>query len=468
MALANIEIIENERDGVCLDKDEYKTSHADMRWKCNVCKKVWLACYNNVYNCKSWCPNCASGRSEIYCRAILTELYPEYKFISCRPDFLLGEKGRNLELDMYCEELKLCLEYQGVQHAVFDKFMHGTEEKFKAQQDRDAFKAEKCKEHGIHLVCIPHTVNYRNPKELKAYIYDNTIEYIKKHNPDVQINLEYLKSDDISISSIKTKALVHTQKLVDKELAERNYSLPFDQRITDATVKIYVMCNVGHIFTTTLDTLRRKRPSGKKSGCYHCEPRAHGYSTEMYKNIVGLRMDNICVIRASDPKAQRKYRRITFECMTCEEEHIVDIREFDARWSKSEPICPKGCPNIAPNEEKRLQILEKVRGYYEIEEERDTPDETPEDKEKERGAPFQTYTDKEKVRNTLDETPEENEEIEKERSKVVVKVRPRLKKKKSKVEIEEEERGNPFQTPEEETENPFQPMLKKKKNKLAE
>ena len=64
---------------------------------------------------------------------------------------------------------------------------------------------------------IPYTVNYQDPKELKKFIYENTIEHVLRMAPDAKINKEYLESDVIDPKEMKLKAFSHHQKLMEKE-----------------------------------------------------------------------------------------------------------------------------------------------------------------------------------------------------------------------------------------------------------
>lgn len=89
-------------------------------------------------------------------RKILTN-YFQKEFKSVRPNWLKNPlSGRNLEIDMFCEDLKLGLEFHGIQHIKFLPHFHKTEQKFKDQLLRDQMKARLCKEHGIKLIIIYH------------------------------------------------------------------------------------------------------------------------------------------------------------------------------------------------------------------------------------------------------------------------------------------------------------------------
>ena len=73
------------------------------------------------------------------------ELFTDNIFIKQhRPDWLKYTTGCNLELDYYCEELKLAFEYNGIQHYKYSsKFHNNNIENFYKQQERDKFKKQK-------------------------------------------------------------------------------------------------------------------------------------------------------------------------------------------------------------------------------------------------------------------------------------------------------------------------------------
>lgn len=105
--------------------------------------------------------------SEEKCRRIFHSIFRGHDFPSVRPDFLRNpETGRCLELDGYCPELKLAFEYNGIQHYKFPNPFHRTRGEFEAQQRRDKFKTERCRDLGIDLIEIPYQMNSR----LEEYI----------------------------------------------------------------------------------------------------------------------------------------------------------------------------------------------------------------------------------------------------------------------------------------------------------
>lgn len=100
------------------------------------------------------------SKGETECRRVLQQIFNK-PFNKERPSFLsnpvTGSK-HNLELDCYCEELKLALEYDGQGHHKYTPYFHKSKEVFYNQQYRDYMKDIKCKENGITLIRVPYTI----------------------------------------------------------------------------------------------------------------------------------------------------------------------------------------------------------------------------------------------------------------------------------------------------------------------
>ena len=90
-----------------------------------------------------------------------------YKFDKIRPNWLkCSYSQRNLEIDLYNDELKLGIEYNGGQHYKFTPIFHKTEEDFNKQVIRDQDKLNACKELNIKLIVVPYTLNNTSSIEL--------------------------------------------------------------------------------------------------------------------------------------------------------------------------------------------------------------------------------------------------------------------------------------------------------------
>ena len=162
------------RGGKCLSI-EYKNNETYMEWKCKK-DHTWVAVFSSIKNGGSWCPDCSKSLSEKLCREILEE-YTGLPFASIRPNWLKNDvSGHNLELDGFCEDLRLAFEYQGKQHYEYIPFFHTKEGDFERQQERDKLKLDLCKKHDIDVLIIPHTLSYQNENELRIFIKEELIK----------------------------------------------------------------------------------------------------------------------------------------------------------------------------------------------------------------------------------------------------------------------------------------------------
>lgn len=118
------------------------------------------------------------SKGELECRRVLNHIFNK-PFNKCRPNFLnnpVTGGSFNMELDCYDDNLRLGVEYDGIQHAKYTRFFHKNKEAFYNQQYRDELKKRMCKDHGVTLINIPHTVKnedieYYLIKELKKHGY---------------------------------------------------------------------------------------------------------------------------------------------------------------------------------------------------------------------------------------------------------------------------------------------------------
>jgi hypothetical protein len=94
------------------------------------------------------------SKGETLCRDIAQKVFGK-PFKKIRPDFLKNKvTGANLELDIFNEDLKVAIEFNGEQHYKYIPFFHKNYEAFLNQKYRDEIKKMLCKQHGIHLIEI--------------------------------------------------------------------------------------------------------------------------------------------------------------------------------------------------------------------------------------------------------------------------------------------------------------------------
>ena len=106
------------------------------------------------------------SKGEAECRRVLQSIFRK-PFTSQRPDFLRNPVtggNFNLELDCFNSELRLAVEYNGIQHYKFSNFFHRNKDQFENQKYRDEMKRRICKENGILLITVPYDVKLENIK----------------------------------------------------------------------------------------------------------------------------------------------------------------------------------------------------------------------------------------------------------------------------------------------------------------
>lgn len=109
------------------------------------------------------------SRGERLCAQILSNIF-EAPFGTGRLEAILNqETNQPLEIDVYNEELKVGLEYNGPQHYDWPNWTGISWEGFRKQIGRDEMKRIRCSELGIRLIEVPYTVK---DNELYDYIID--------------------------------------------------------------------------------------------------------------------------------------------------------------------------------------------------------------------------------------------------------------------------------------------------------
>ena len=144
---------------------------------------------NPIVKCKKY------SKGEQKCREVLEEMYKK-PFTSVRPNFLKNpETGKNLELDCYNDELKIGLEYNGIQHYKWPNFTNQTKEQFVQQLRRDKYKDEVCTANGIYLIKVPYNVPVNKIKEYITYYAPENYENRMKNGNNPYKIYENMEED---------------------------------------------------------------------------------------------------------------------------------------------------------------------------------------------------------------------------------------------------------------------------------
>ena len=204
-----------------------------------------------------WSPyeqNC----SEHICRQIIEQLYN--KQFPSSWDIIKREGKKNLQLDGYCQELKIAFEYQGVQHTTG---WNGKDKKFQQQslieiQKRDKEKKQLCIEKDILLLEINYYKNVKNSQD----IINQTIEDVKKSYiknniliPDFITNCDIEK---IKIDLTKISNLVIMQEELEEIVFEKGGKIKEGEVYIGSTTKMTYIDKLGNEF--------KMSPSAVKTG----------------------------------------------------------------------------------------------------------------------------------------------------------------------------------------------------------
>lgn len=127
-----------------------------------------------------------TSRGERLCKETMEKIYG-VPFKTVRPDWLKNpETGRNLEIDCYNDDLKIGVEYNGIQHYKWPNFTNQTYENFLGQIRRDDAKFNMCEKNGVYLIIVPYNVIH---EKIPSYITSQLPEIIQKRLREEEILL---------------------------------------------------------------------------------------------------------------------------------------------------------------------------------------------------------------------------------------------------------------------------------------
>jgi len=237
VTIGDMQDLAKQRGGKCLSQ-KYIADNIKLKWQCKN-NHTWYATPSNIKKDR-WCSKCHA----FYISEEITRSYFEYIFNKKFPkvrdlDFLININGNRMELDGYCEELKLAFEYQGKQHyikmALFDKVTT-----LEQRIDNDKLKRELCLKNGVALIDVPYTVKN---KDIGEYIYKELVKY----NVEVPVDHEEVKKIDYQKFNIYRKDKIEDMKVLAQKHEGKCLSLSY----INSNTKLRWECNKGHIWDAT-------------------------------------------------------------------------------------------------------------------------------------------------------------------------------------------------------------------------
>ena len=163
-SLERCQVEAESRGGKCLST-EYVNALSKLRWRCSEGHE-WEADADKILNAGRWCPECAAGTTERICMDVAEKIFG-YKFAKYRPSWLVNDRGNQMELDGFCEELGIAIEYHGGQHYNFSPRFHADQAALNQRIKDDTDRRRLCEENGILLIEIPYTIL---PEQFPYYI----------------------------------------------------------------------------------------------------------------------------------------------------------------------------------------------------------------------------------------------------------------------------------------------------------
>jgi very-short-patch-repair endonuclease len=153
-----------------IEKADYKSTNGGVVWKCVCdCGNVTYATYTElILGRKVTCGCSKYSKMELLIHDLLIEYniphISQAKFNECKNIF-------PLPFDFYLYEYNTLIEYDGAQHTRPVDFFGG-EEQYQRRAHNDNIKNEYCKENGINLIRLSHTLTTDQIKEIIIHIWN--------------------------------------------------------------------------------------------------------------------------------------------------------------------------------------------------------------------------------------------------------------------------------------------------------
>ena len=239
--IQEIQRLAKAKGGKCLSKKSLG-AHKKLKWQCKE-GHVWESTVANIKNNNSWCPKCHFYYSEEICRTTFEQLF-RTKFPKSRPDWLIGLKGRLMELDGYSKKYGLAFEYHGEQH--FGKsFFNKDKKTLDYGVSRDKKKLKLCQNNNVKLIILSYKDDLSKLPEIIKSKTKN-LKIANKINFDREINFNQIYSHKTKISELKT-------------IAKKRGGTCLSNKYYGVKKKHEWKCKKGHIWKATADKVKNGR-----------------------------------------------------------------------------------------------------------------------------------------------------------------------------------------------------------------
>lgn len=241
ISINDMQQIAKERGGDCLST-KYISAHAKLIWKCGAGHE-FKSPPNSIKN-GQWCPHCASGLGERIVRTYFQQIFKK-NFPNTKPLWLRSSNGTLLELDGYCDELKLAFEHQGKQHYELN-FYTKSQKALDKRIQYDKEKKKLCKENNVILIEIPEIFSDLKLDKLKEYI----LKQCHVNNVKLPKNISDINIDIKDAYSVKHKILL-------QKLAAKNNGVSLTDIYLGARVPVEWKCKNNHTWFASPSSIKR-------------------------------------------------------------------------------------------------------------------------------------------------------------------------------------------------------------------
>lgn len=300
-----------KRGGVCLS-DKCVSVASKLKWRCEYGHE-WISEFNTIRR-GSWCGECSSGLGEKICRIYFETIFRK-PFPRVRPEWIRNKNGKRLELDGFCEELKIAFEHNGFQHYKQISYYKYDIEGFNTIKTHDQIKIKLCKENNVKLIIIPELINILKIDLLKNFIKTECI----------RLNIELPKNyDDINIDIRQAYCgKVAEAKYLAKLKGGECLSEIFDKD------KLLFKCNKDHLWECSLSKIRTG------TWCKLCSVKnSRGKYTLQEIYIIAKNRDGVCL----STEYKNKDEKLLWKCKN---NHIWAANLRNVKGNNS--WCPKCC-----------------------------------------------------------------------------------------------------------------------------
>ncbi len=309
--IEEIRQIAETRGGKCLS-GEYKNKEIKLEWQCAK-GHTWWAKSGDIKR-GHWCGECCRGFGEKICRAYFESIF-DRKFPNLKPKWIRNSRGHLLQLDGYCEELKLAFEYQGHQHYLPTHF-HRNKEEFEMRKEDDNLKKKLCEKQGVFLIEIPYTVKHEQ-------IYEFIIQECERKKISIPVHKKY--------SLLDLRLYLPTEKIDEmRAIAVAHGGNCLSEKYLGNHEKLQWVCKYGHTWWA--------QPYSVKAGhwCGACAGKKKLTIEEMQE--IAMHRGGRCLSK------QYEGGKVKLEWQ-CRQEHEWSAIPNSIKRGRWCPVCAKENPN---------------------------------------------------------------------------------------------------------------------------